>query len=527
MSQQARTLQLLETLSGSCDHDLIKLFMPGRVEVVLGRESAVSAQGQMLLSLTVNLMARLYPVVQELKVYVATDHRLLPQAPRWSGETLSEHVQSMLRAIKSPVKCAVQVGLGAVVSLSDERLVIGDAGQRGSVYVGCDGWTVYLSSQCAKKVTPKINPVGSNAAACFGVAEVFKRLLMRHADLFSDVPVVPLSGQLAFSTLTYRVGNDQLNPEIPAVVNLGRLTLVGLGAGGGATAYTLASLVDPRGHLNLVEPDEVIESNLNRYVFADAEDAIMEAKKADVVARLFESKSGVATRILKAPIKEAVQELTLADFEQVSAAVHSRQARRDIQYETPRLLWDAAASEEGEFRIWRNTFGRSECMFCKHPSGEGDPERQRAAQLAGVLGLDADELFEKISNNGMFTAEECDRIEADVEGEQAFELPSPGQRLDDWQSSQCGKLHLDAVDEDVPIPFSPVMAGVLIAGEVIKERLFPQEVLDSYYFNTLLGGFMTRMVPNRRRPRANCEHCSDPDFQAQYKRRWKQADGDK
>ena len=45
-------------------------------------------------------------------------------------------------------------------------------------------------------------------------------------------------------------------------------------------------------------------------------------------------------------------------------------------------------------------------------------------------------------------------------------------------------------------------------------------ILDSYYFNTLLGSFMTRMVPNRKKPRASCEHCADADFHDQYKRRW-------
>ena len=159
-------------------------------------------------------------------------------------------------------------------------------------------------------------------------------------------------------------------------------------------------------------------------------------------------------------------------------------------------------------------------MFCKHPRDEQDPERQKALQLAEALGLSAESLLDKISNNGMFTAGDCELIRAHVDGTQEFKLPSTNERLDDWESAQCGKLHLSTIDEDVPIPFSPVMAGILIAGEIIKERVFPQYVLDSYYFNTLLGSFMARVVPNRRRPRANCQFCTDNDSQAQYQRRW-------
>ena len=53
------------------------------------------------------------------------------------------------------------------------------------------------------------------------------------------------------------------------------------------------------------------------------------------------------------PFREVVPYLQSEDFRYVSAAVHSREARRDIQYETPFVLWDAAAAEDGEFRIWK------------------------------------------------------------------------------------------------------------------------------------------------------------------------------
>ena len=199
--------------------------------------------------------------------------------------------------------------------------------------------------------------------------------------------------------------------------------------------------------------------------------------------------------------------------------MHSREARREIQYETPGVLWDAAAAEDGEFRIWRCVFSQSECMFCKHPSGEQDPEQQKAQQLAEVLGLSRESLLDKIRNNGTFTTADCELIRAHVDHIHEFDLPSVNQRLDDWESLQCGKLHLSTIDDDVPIPFSPVMAGVLIAGEIIKERVFADFALDSYYLNTLLGRFMTRVVPHRRRPRTNCEFCSDATYRAQYQRR--------
>ena len=94
------------------------------------------------------------------------------------------------------------------------------------------------------------------------------------------------------------------------------------------------------------------------------------------------------------------------------------------------------------------------------------------------------------------------------------------QRYGDWEASQCGRLPLPEDDEEIPIPFSPVMAGVLLAGEVIKEHYFPDAVLDSCYWNTLLGQFMPYNQAVRKLPRSGCCFCSDSDYLAQYNRRW-------
>ena len=44
------------------------------------------------------------------------------------------------------------------------------------------------------------------------------------------------------------------------------------------------------------------------------------------------------------PFDEAVSLLAPEDWERVVAAVHSREARRAIQMETPKMIWDAGAT---------------------------------------------------------------------------------------------------------------------------------------------------------------------------------------
>jgi hypothetical protein len=164
--------------------------------------------------------------------------------------------------------------------------------------------------------------------------------------------------------------------------------------------------------------------------------------------------------------------------------------------------------------------GETECMHCKHPQDD-DPELGQAKQLASVFGLNVETWFNKISENKVFTTEEVERIKSRFEGiETAFDFPRPGERFQDWNASQCGKLKLQELEEEFPIPFAPVMAGVLLAGEVIKEHLYSDDVLKSYYWNSLTARFNPLAKPRMREANRNCEFCRDQTMRDQYERSW-------
>jgi len=368
----------------------------------------------------------------------------------------------------------------------------------------------------------KVNPVGAYAAACLGVAEVWKRLVHPHTSLFKGVPVVPLEGTLTFSTFSYRVRTGEPNPDLPPTVAIGSLTIVGAGAGGGAAAFTLASLHKLTAAIKAVDPDEINEPNLNRYVFADDDDARARRRKTDLVKELLEARFvGVTVDSVPLAYDKTRAQLSRSDYEYVLAAVHSRTARRQLQFETPKVLWDGAAGEDGEFRIWRMVLGVTECMHCKQPDTNEDPELAKAHQLDELLGLGTDVWFLKVRDNDAFSQEEAARLAERIQ-QSALDLKVPlaAQRFSDWEAENCGRLKLSEGDDEIPIPFAPVMAGVLLAGEIIKEHSFPEAVLDSYYWNTLMGRFLTRTPPARRSPKTDCSFCHDADYLAQYERRW-------
>ena len=520
MGQADRTFALLNRLTKN-QESIERRLAPGRVAIVIGADAGSRPQGQLLSSFAVNLLARLYPVIQDLEVVVPRGVPLQIRPPRWAAESLDAHLRRFLQALDPPLKWSIRedstcdrnwtLTVGAPPSLPPE-----------SVFIGGHGWEVRFSPNEPVSIGVEYNPVGAYAAACFGVAELCKRLLYPHRDLIHGVAVKPSEGAITFSTFTYRIGSSEPNPPLPPVIDLNRLTMVGLGAGGGATAFTLASLPELRGAFTLIDPDTIVDHNLNRNVFADVDDASESVLKVGAIEGLLNRFPSLIVKSIPTAFVQATAALGPEDYRYVVAAIHSREARRQVQYETPKVLWDAAAAEDGEFRIWRMILGQTECMFCKHPPGVHDPEVKKSEQVAQLLGLLPEVCLRKLRDNEVFTAEEVTAIVSRFGGNvQPFDLPAAGQRYGDWEASQCGRLPLSDDDEEIPIPFAPVMAGVLIAGEIIKEHHFPNAVLDSCYWNSLLGQFMPHNRAFRKSPRSGCSFCADQDYLAQYNRRWR------
>src|SRR6266516_3989110 len=291
--QSERTKELLARRGDVRKEELEKLLSPGHVMVSLNPDVIGKPQAQLTLSFAVNILARLCPVVQRLDVVLPTDSPLVATVPRWTGSTLEDHVTRFLGALQPDLEWVVT---HSQTGTPNCHLAIGTSGLIGpTVFLGADGWEARVSSEGSMPTGEKVNPVGAYAAACFGVAEVWKRLLHPHSSLFTGIPIVPLEGTLTFSSFSYRVGPGDFNPDLPQSIEIDRLTMIGVGAGGGAAAYTLASLRKLVGAIKVVDPDEIIEPNLNRYVFADGLDASSKRSKTDLVKRIIEERFNEVT----------------------------------------------------------------------------------------------------------------------------------------------------------------------------------------------------------------------------------------
>jgi hypothetical protein len=520
MNQSSRTEEWLRQAVRGKTTDIVQKLRHEHVAIVLGENVQREPQAQLVFTFAVNLAARLSPIVQRLTVVVAPDVQLVATIPRWRERLLAAHVHTFLTRLSAPVEWQISavVPTNATIVLSVGSCSP-DARDR-SIFVGSRGWSAFFSPVESETVGGAPNPIGAYAAACIGVAELWKRLLDPHRSDFVGVPIVPRCGRLVFSTLTYLQEEDD-GDALPAQIDLGALTLAGAGAGGGAAAFALASIPAISMDLKPIDPDAVEPPNLNRYVFADGDDATFVRSKVSLVEELFANHANVRVEPFAEPFSSATRRLQASALRYVLAAVHSREARRDVQYETPQVLWDCGAAQHGEFRIWRMILGETECMFCKHPLSDEDPERMKALQMHGLLGLPVSDLIRKIKDHEPFTSADISTIEAHVPATgSAFSLPVKDQRFNDWETAQCGKISLPEIEGEVPIPFAPVMAGVLIAGEILKETIAPQHVLRGSYENTLLGSFSRHRKPELRRTRTDCTFCHDEMNLAQYRRRW-------
>jgi len=447
------------------------------------------------------------------------------RVPRWAAATLAETIERMLEYIDPPLTWSVRGGAPAEAEY-DLALVVGSGpNMPKAVYVGSDGWLAEFSPSRPLRMGEKKNPVGAFAAAVIGVSEVWKRILVGQAHLFPHLPILPTTVDLVFSTFDYGQSRDAPNPPLPEEVDLEALTIAGLGAGGMACLFTLTSLEAIRGRFTQIEPDHVTDTNLNRLVVAGAADAGDSPEDSTTKVKLGEAllaEHNIRPMSFVEPVDDALPQLDQEQLAKVVCAVHSRAARRTVQFRTPAVVWDAAATETGDFWLWRIDFGKSLCMSCRFPDGD-DPEQLEAKQLAEVVGLSEEVWYRKARDNAAFTAEEVAGIRAAAaRGENpAWGFPAVGQPFGDWRADQCGKLNLPEVgDEEIPIPFAPVMAGVLVAGEVIKESLFPGDTLRGHYWNNLVGRFMPHNAPCTPSPREDCVICADPLMISQFRRNW-------
>lgn len=519
IDQTQRTRQLLQKLTRSSSVQ-VQMWdaVEGCVVISLSREASRTKNGQLAFFTVINLLARLHPVVTAIAVYLEADAPVLLYAPLFDGRTVSEAVQNFVTLLQSPV--TVTLDSSRMPTENAEVTLNAGGFQPGTSQIsfGSDGWNVSLDSDSACGFSDIFNPVGSMSVACLAASEAFKRVFTIKASRIgvppdSVPPMLLLNGRSSISTFTYRPSDSGApNPELPLVLDIGKLSVVGVGAGGGACLYALATL-SLYGELWTIDPDVVNSHNLNRHIYATEKDGRELKKKVDVTSRLFSSQQTLQRFSFDIPFMDFKSRYPDWPRDLVMSTVDTVETRHAIQWEIPRIILDAAVNQS-VFYVHRVELGRSACLKCTHNASGEQPDIIRA--IAAALGLEQAEVARLYFDNILLTGEAARNIGHKV-GSHGLPPLTEGMKFRDWVMLHCGQLRLTVDSEMVlPIPFAVVLPGILLAGEIIKERYFPENVVR-HRINHDVFGHPSDWLTTPLYPKDGCPLCSDEMVRRAYK----------
>jgi ThiF family len=230
--------------------------------------------------------------------------------------------------------------------------------------INSNGWLARVSSgpHGISAACDQANSIGAVGAACLGVAEVFKRLIV----------LAPEAGELldniSFCFWTYSAGTDNAGPQLPAEIPV-EVLLVGAGAIGSGTAYLLSRLPVTGGAMVIDKQDYELE-NWGTCMCIGMEDVARE--KARVLADLLGSKLEVSWR--RVSIEEFRGDL---ETENTRAAVvlnglDEVEPRYEVQRLWPDLAIDGAIGSDFSCQVschpWGPDIACLLCLFRESPS---------------------------------------------------------------------------------------------------------------------------------------------------------------
>lgn len=419
--------------------------------------SVGTSEGQVALDLTLDLLARFYPGIKILEL--GETERTRAVAARLKKAAKAIHPLMDLSVSSTRINCCLVVG-GTRPSLDVP-----------TVFLGSEGWTASLRHEEPAGCCDSGNPFGAAAAACVCVAALFRKMFAEELGQSAD------EGPVDLDVLHHRTWPSPAKARLPEMIDLGRSHLVGLGAIGRATCWTLARVGSLSGELHGVDGERIDLSNLQRYVGATQEDARNGGRlKTRSVARMFSGDRLSTLRFVGHPSAwgEFLRDNLEFNLDKVAVAVDTAADRIAVQASLPRHVLNAW-TQPGDLGISRHyDFDTQPCLACLYlPSGEAKslsylvadslclPELEVRALLHSGYRVDAG-FLRRVAEAATVPLDEL--------------LPFVNEPLRTFYSKAvCGTTRFAADpntrrgETSVPMAFQSALAGVLLAAELVAD----------------------------------------------------------
>lgn len=464
------------------------------VGVYFGQLCSGDGNEKWIAELLVNLLARLYPAIS------------------LSGD-------------KSACDAASQAALAInpnieLVNFSREATVIVCIGEMASGSPGfmasASGWVAFVGDPNESPAAGPANPYSAGAAAALAAWRVFQTIFIQDETSLRPFPDISLS------LLDCGVDNGKLEDLPP--VDVGEVAVAGIGAVGNPAIWAWARHANLTGNLHLIDPENVELSNLQRYCLPALKDE--KENKVELAQRELElNDSSLLSKRWACSLEEFADNYSgIEGLPTICVSVDNIGGRRTAQALLPRLVVNGWTGATGLGTSWHRFAGNSACLGCLyHPKSVRPSQTEMAAKALGLPHMSLVDMWVK---ERPLDSDEVRGIEAHLKLSGGMLYKWIGRRVQDVYSAViCGQVEVDLPGMDkvatVPLAHQSVLAGILMAAELIKRSL--PELEDKSQCEPLVIWNDIKMPPKRlvamRAKKAEC-FCGDMDYKNMYLEKW-------
>jgi molybdopterin/thiamine biosynthesis adenylyltransferase len=410
--------------------------------------------------------------------------------------------QVVLRHVGQLLARTVVVNLGEVIEPIAAEILIGEvAPVTGAVVirVGVTNLEITISSEHAVEHDPRATVPGILLliGACYAAGMGLRLGLGHPFPLpYANTILVPL-GKL--------VRGDAR--DIARPIQIGKVYLAGAGAIGNGVLSGLAGL-DVRGELHIVDPKSVTLGILGRCLWFDAED-VGSPKAERLVARAQLAVPGVKLVPRVGRLQDLAERSAQPWLERLVVAVDSRRARRSLQEELPRDVFDASTTGIEEAVLHFNQMrDQCACLSCVYGADQAEEAHER--HVATMLGVDLAAIRQHY-------------IDADAARQIVTRHPQlnsaqlVGTAFDSLFKALCATGEL-GIEEGrtvlAPFSFVSVLAGAYLALELALRAASGDVIGPFNYWRVSPWTSPVFELQARLCARPNCETCGSPPIRA-------------
>lgn len=425
---------------------------------------------------------------------------LVRAAPDGASQAIGRDVVDLLKRTVGAVNVAGNGPASVEVAVGD----VSSAGPWPVVQVGVTCAEIIITSDDVPEHdgAAKIPKIVLLIAACYAAGMAVRLGLQRAFPLpYTNTICLPVDGLLR--------GSDFTCPP-----DLGKFYVAGAGAIGNGLLWALAR-VDVRGELHVVDPKRVTAGNLGRCLWFEDED-IGRPKAESLVARAQPAMPG--TKLV--PRVGRVQDLSERSdgpwLKRLVVAVDSRRARRGLQEELPREVFDASTTgiEEVVMHFNQALVDRA-CLSCVYLEDAIEAAHER--HVAEMLGVFVDDVREHYI--GTDAALRMAARHPQLDPAQLI-----GRAYDTFFKALCATGQL-GVDEGrtilAPFAFVSVLAGAYLALELVLRSSSADVTGPFNYWRASPWTSPVFELQALRPARPKCETCGNAMIRATVSQLWR------